>query len=310
MTQYKISGVPTFVVGGKYQTSEADAGGAQPLFQTPDKLIDGERKALALLPTRNKQLLAQPMLLLRQIFLLSRSRRSAGFALRSADPNPSRPCAGFVFPESLAMPLLRIDLPSWPTTIPACPVASNTTTTFIIRAPVDWRRAARCFLPATSCPPLAGPGALCDSGNRFRHRAEFPRYLGGMARRSAALPATAFHCHRKHPFRAADLQQLYRQWPELAAQSEQLLACWPMLTPGCHRLEFEQGRIKLLTLILDDADGAENLAASVDAIYLDGFAPARNPGHVVAACLQSVGPACAPAHHAGDLVLPVPCAKV
>jgi protein-disulfide isomerase len=47
MTQYKISGVPTFVVGGKYQTSEADAGGAQPLFQTLDKLIDGERKALA-----------------------------------------------------------------------------------------------------------------------------------------------------------------------------------------------------------------------------------------------------------------------
>ena len=47
MSKYKISGVPTFVVGGKYQTSEADAGGAQPLFQTLDKLIDGERKALA-----------------------------------------------------------------------------------------------------------------------------------------------------------------------------------------------------------------------------------------------------------------------
>lgn len=47
MAQYKISGVPTFIVGGKYQTSEADTGGAQPLFQTLDKLIDGERKALA-----------------------------------------------------------------------------------------------------------------------------------------------------------------------------------------------------------------------------------------------------------------------
>lgn len=81
----------------------------------------------------------------------------------------------------------------------------------------------------------------------------------------------------KHPFRAADLQQLYRQWPELAAQSEQLLACWPMLTPGCHRLEFEQGQV-VLTLILDDVQTAlKNLAASVDAIYLDGFAPARNP---------------------------------
>lgn len=81
----------------------------------------------------------------------------------------------------------------------------------------------------------------------------------------------------KHPLRAADLQQLYRQWPELAAQSEQLLRCWPMLTPGCHRLEFEQGQV-VLTLILDDVQPAlKNLVACVDAIYLDGFSPARNP---------------------------------
>ena len=45
--QYKISGVPTFIVGGKYQTSEQDAGGTAQLFQTLDKLIDIERKALA-----------------------------------------------------------------------------------------------------------------------------------------------------------------------------------------------------------------------------------------------------------------------
>lgn len=45
MPQYKVSGVPAFIVGGKYQTSEQDAGSSAALFQTLDKLIDLERKA-------------------------------------------------------------------------------------------------------------------------------------------------------------------------------------------------------------------------------------------------------------------------
>jgi thiol:disulfide interchange protein DsbA len=43
---YQVAGVPTFVVGGKYQTNVGDAGGEEQLFQVLDKLIGEERKAL------------------------------------------------------------------------------------------------------------------------------------------------------------------------------------------------------------------------------------------------------------------------
>lgn len=81
----------------------------------------------------------------------------------------------------------------------------------------------------------------------------------------------------KHPFAAADMAQLLCQWPELQPLVEQLLQQWPCLTPGSHRLQFEQGQV-VLTLIFDDVlAGLKHLHASADAIYLDGFAPSRNP---------------------------------
>jgi len=43
---YQVTGVPAFVVGGKYLTNVGDAGGEEQLFQVLDKLIDEERKAL------------------------------------------------------------------------------------------------------------------------------------------------------------------------------------------------------------------------------------------------------------------------
>ncbi len=43
---YQVSGVPAFVVGGKYQTNVGDAGGEEQLFQVLDKLIGEERKRL------------------------------------------------------------------------------------------------------------------------------------------------------------------------------------------------------------------------------------------------------------------------
>ncbi len=81
----------------------------------------------------------------------------------------------------------------------------------------------------------------------------------------------------KHPFRAADLASLHSAWPEFAELSAELRAAWPILVPGLHRLEFEAGRVAL-TLLLGDA-GARlgKLQARVDAFYLDGFAPAKNP---------------------------------
>ncbi len=80
----------------------------------------------------------------------------------------------------------------------------------------------------------------------------------------------------QHPFTATDLAKLHAAWPEFAALSQQLIGQWPMLTPGFHRIALDGGRVHL-TLLLGDASACiAQLEATVDAIYLDGFAPDRN----------------------------------
>lgn len=81
----------------------------------------------------------------------------------------------------------------------------------------------------------------------------------------------------KHPFRAEDLARLHQRWPDFAPLSAALCAAWPLLTPGFHRLEFASGRITL-TLLLGEADTVlRRCEARIDAIYLDGFDPKKNP---------------------------------
>lgn len=81
----------------------------------------------------------------------------------------------------------------------------------------------------------------------------------------------------KHPFSATDLRTLHRSWPEFAELSAELLAAWPVLVPGFHRLHLEGGRVTLTLLFGDVEDCLLRLRAAVDAFYLDGFAPAKNP---------------------------------
>ncbi len=81
----------------------------------------------------------------------------------------------------------------------------------------------------------------------------------------------------KHPFAAADLAVLHGRWPELAVLSDRLRSLWPVLTPGFHRLHFAAGRLHL-TLLFGEVDWTlARLSARLDAVYLDGFAPRKNP---------------------------------
>ncbi len=81
----------------------------------------------------------------------------------------------------------------------------------------------------------------------------------------------------KFPLTRADLERALSLWPELGALSEALLAAYPPAIGGFHRLLLDQGRVQL-TLIFDDVLSAlPELAAPVDAWFLDGFAPAKNP---------------------------------
>ncbi|MDB5801513.1 MAG: 5-methylaminomethyl-2-thiouridine methyltransferase [Rhodocyclales bacterium] len=81
----------------------------------------------------------------------------------------------------------------------------------------------------------------------------------------------------KHPFSADDLQRAHLASGAPPDLSRQLLASWPLLLPGFHRVELDAGRV-VLTLLFGDAEALlPQCVARADAIYLDGFAPSKNP---------------------------------
>jgi tRNA 5-methylaminomethyl-2-thiouridine biosynthesis bifunctional protein len=91
------------------------------------------------------------------------------------------------------------------------------------------------------------------------------------------------------PLTHADLTRALSFWPELEPLSKQLLQQYPALTPGFHWLRFPASRVSLLLLLGDANETLPQLADShhpdisranpwaVDAWFLDGFAPAKNP---------------------------------
>ncbi|UZJ45935.1 bifunctional tRNA (5-methylaminomethyl-2-thiouridine)(34)-methyltransferase MnmD/FAD-dependent 5-carboxymethylaminomethyl-2-thiouridine(34) oxidoreductase MnmC [Marinimicrobium sp. C6131] len=106
-----------------------------------------------------------------------------------------------------------------------------------------------------------------------------------------AAPADArlhFISVDRFPLRREDLERALGLWPELRALADELIAHYPpTVGPAFHRLHLDRGRV-CLTLIFDDAQrGLAQLLNSdhpdfihagptVDAWFLDGFAPAKN----------------------------------
>jgi len=97
----------------------------------------------------------------------------------------------------------------------------------------------------------------------------------------------------KHPPTAADMAQAHAASPE-PALAAQLTAAWPPATPDLHVLEFEGGRVTLLLALGDVALWLPELQAQVDAVFLDGFAPACNAPMWDARALRSLARLAAP----------------
>ncbi|OEC32849.1 tRNA 5-methylaminomethyl-2-thiouridine biosynthesis bifunctional protein [Pseudomonas cuatrocienegasensis] len=81
----------------------------------------------------------------------------------------------------------------------------------------------------------------------------------------------------KHPLPLADLRRALALWPELAPYSERLFASYHGIHPGFQQLHLAPGRVSLTLLIGDALALLSQLDARVDAWFLDGFAPAKNP---------------------------------
>lgn len=90
-----------------------------------------------------------------------------------------------------------------------------------------------------------------------------------------------FISFEKFPVTKADLVKAHQSWPELAELAEQLHVHYPPAVADCHRIVLEDG---MITLDLWFGDIKEcmpqvwtNDEGIVDAWFLDGFAPSKNP---------------------------------
>jgi len=92
----------------------------------------------------------------------------------------------------------------------------------------------------------------------------------------------------KHPLAATDLRRAHSRSDEPALARE-LVDAWPPPTPDLHRLDFADSRVHLLLAFGDVATWLPQWIATVDAFYLDGFAPAKNPAMWEPRVLQRLG---------------------
>ena len=81
----------------------------------------------------------------------------------------------------------------------------------------------------------------------------------------------------KHPLSYADLKRSTESWSELSLLSTELLSQYPQLSAGFHRLSFANNQITLTLMFGDAVDCYKSMNAKVDAWYLDGFSPTKNP---------------------------------
>lgn len=97
----------------------------------------------------------------------------------------------------------------------------------------------------------------------------------------ATLQRLHFISCEKYPLSVGDLASAHACWPELADYACALREQWPVALPGCHRMLLDGGRVTLdlwfgdINLLIHTFD--DHLNQQVDAWFLDGFAPSKNP---------------------------------
>ena len=96
------------------------------------------------------------------------------------------------------------------------------------------------------------------------------------------------------PLSQTALERALAAWPELAVEACELLGVWPPALEGLHHLEFSGGHVQLQLYLGEAADALADFSdtapgATVDAWFLDGFAPARNPAMWQPEILRRIG---------------------
>ncbi|MCL9781862.1 bifunctional tRNA (5-methylaminomethyl-2-thiouridine)(34)-methyltransferase MnmD/FAD-dependent 5-carboxymethylaminomethyl-2-thiouridine(34) oxidoreductase MnmC [Vibrio sp. S4M6] len=98
---------------------------------------------------------------------------------------------------------------------------------------------------------------------------------------SAQTQELHFISFEKFPLSQEDLKKAHEMWPELSSYAKKLHDCYPLAIPECHRLIFDDGAVTLDLWFGDIKDCMPMVPTLengvVDAWFLDGFAPSKNP---------------------------------
>lgn len=96
------------------------------------------------------------------------------------------------------------------------------------------------------------------------------------------------------PIDKKTLTEILKPLSDLENEVAALLDAWPPLVGGVHRLMIAGGRIRLTLMFGDVSEMLSAMQGHVDAWYLDGFAPAKNPDMWTPDVLGRVAELCAP----------------
>ena len=188
-----------------------------------------------------------------------------------------------------------------------------TASRILATARLDWRNASTPVSSQYDDVYFSADNGAAESDYVFLQHNQLPQRFQQLQKRHFTIAETGFGTglnflqswrlwqqHRKpgqklyfistecYPLKREDLQQSLAAWPQFTDLSQQLIAQYPLPIRGLHTLEFSDG--VTLILLLDDAAAGfarllenphPNLAyapeRAVDAWFLDGFAPAKNP---------------------------------
>jgi tRNA 5-methylaminomethyl-2-thiouridine biosynthesis bifunctional protein len=76
---------------------------------------------------------------------------------------------------------------------------------------------------------------------------------------------------------ASAAAQAHARWPELSAWSEALCGVWPVRMAGLQRANLPELGVSLTFAVGEVTEALGSLEGAVDAWFLDGFSPAKNP---------------------------------
>lgn len=90
-------------------------------------------------------------------------------------------------------------------------------------------------------------------------------------------PNLHFVSFEKFPLSSDELSRAHQAFPQLKPLSDGLISAYPMRLPGWHDVDLFGGRVRLTLWFGDVLNGLPAFDLSVDAWFLDGFTPSKNP---------------------------------